>query len=329
MASLCRYSGRKFFKHQEKLTNSLFKAFKINNRSVKCNFTHTTIKRFSSSFSNSGKGKFLRPLVFTCLFGTGTFACCTILQYERVRYNYISGGVHSEGFSSGYKELSFRSAINRWWNRLDDGQKLVTGIIAVNAFVFACWQLPALRYFMSKWFTANAFNGRSLPMFLSTFSHSELWHLGCNMLVLWSFASPIQGLLGSEQFLAFYLTGGVFAALCSHALKLVTKNPVASLGASGALLAVLGAVCVEQPEARLGILFLPFFSFSAQTALMSIIALDVAGLVFRWKIFDHGAHLGGTLFGIWYVKYGHHLIWDNRTPLLQWWHKLRESTQRK
>ena len=31
---------------------------------------------------------------------------------------------------------------------------------------------------------------------------------------------------------------------------------------------------------------------------MSIIALDVAGLVFRWKLFDHGAHLGGTLFGM-------------------------------
>ncbi len=30
-------------------------------------------------------------------------------------------------------------------------------------------------------------------MVLSTFSHSELWHLGCNMIVLWSFALPIQG----------------------------------------------------------------------------------------------------------------------------------------
>ena len=34
---------------------------------------------------------------------------------------------------------------------------------------------------------------------------------------------------------------------------------------SGALLAVLGAVCIERPDARLGILFIPFFSFSAQT----------------------------------------------------------------
>ena len=33
-------------------------------------------------------------------------------------------------------------------------------------------------------------------------------------------------------------------------------------------------------------------------ALMSIIALDVTGLLLRWKLFDHGAHLGGTLFGM-------------------------------
>lgn len=41
----------------------------------------------------------------------------------------------------------------------------------------------------------NLFAGKSSPMFLSTFSHAELWHLGCNMVVLWSFASPIQGIV--------------------------------------------------------------------------------------------------------------------------------------
>ncbi|XP_065056569.1 presenilin-associated rhomboid-like protein, mitochondrial [Rhopilema esculentum] len=287
-----------------------------------------SFRKFSNAFGN-GRRRIVRPVLFTCLFGSGTFACCTILQYERIRHDIINKGVHLEGYGRDHKEFSFRIAINKWWNGLNEGQKLVSGIIALNACVFICWQIPAFRHFMTKWFTASAFNGKTLPMFLSTFSHAELWHLGCNMLVLWSFASPIQDMLGPEQFLAFYLTGGVFAALCSHTLKIITKSPVASLGASGALLAVLGAVCIEKPDARLAILFLPFFSFSAKTALMSIIAVDVAGLVFRWKLFDHGAHLGGTLFGIWYVKYGHQLIWENRTPLLQWWHKLRESSERR
>eukprot|EP00794_Sanderia_malayensis_P011201 gene11201-12376_t len=278
---------------------------------------------------NNRTSRIIKPLLFTGLFGCGAFAACTILQYERIRHAMISRGYRKEGYERSRKELSFRSTINSWWNSLNDGQKLASGIIALNACVFVCWQIPAMRYFMTKWFTANAFSRRSLPMFTSTFSHSELWHLGCNMVVLWSFALPIQDLLGSEQFLAFYLTGGVVASLCSHALKIATGSAVASLGASGALLAVLGAVCIERPDARLAILFLPFFSFSAKTALMSIIAIDVAGLLFRWRLFDHGAHLGGTLFGIWYVKYGHNLIWENRTPLLHWWHNLREGKKGK
>ena len=43
----------------------------------------------------------------------------------------------------------------------------LSGIIAVNAFVFTCWQIPALRHFMTKWFTASAFNGKSCHWFSS------------------------------------------------------------------------------------------------------------------------------------------------------------------
>ena len=33
-------------------------------------------------------------------------------------------------------------------------------------------------------------------------------------------------------------------------------------------------------------------------ALIGIIALDTAGILFRWQLFDHAAHLGGVLFGM-------------------------------
>jgi rhomboid-like protein len=46
------------------------------------------------------------------------------------------------------------------------------------------------------------------------------------------------------------------------------------------------------------IVFFPFFSFSSATAIKAILALDTAGLVFKWGFFDHAAHLGGTLFGM-------------------------------
>ncbi|XP_047191463.1 presenilins-associated rhomboid-like protein, mitochondrial isoform X2 [Scophthalmus maximus] len=92
---------------------------------------------------------------------------------------------------------------------------------------------------------------------------------------------------------------------------------------SGAIMTVLAVVCTKMPEAKLAIIFLPMFTFSAANALKAIVAMDTAGLVLGWKVFDHAAHLGGALFGIWYVMFGHDLIWKNREPFVKLWHDLR------
>lgn len=34
-------------------------------------------------------------------------------------------------------------------------------------------------------------------------------------------------------------------------------------------------------------------------AIKAILAFDMAGVVLGWKLFDHAAHLGGALFGMW------------------------------
>ena len=34
-------------------------------------------------------------------------------------------------------------------------------------------------------------------------------------------------------------------------------------------------------------------------AIKSIIAFDTTGCIMRWQFFDHAAHLGGALFGMW------------------------------
>ncbi|KAK1899486.1 Presenilins-associated rhomboid-like protein mitochondrial [Dissostichus eleginoides] len=58
-------------------------------------------------------------------------------------------------------------------------------------------------------------------------------------------------------------------------------------------------------------------------ALKAIVAMDTAGIVLGWQYFDHAAHLGGALFGIWYIMFGHELIWKNREPFVKLWHELR------
>uniref|UniRef100_UPI003AAA788B presenilin-associated rhomboid-like protein, mitochondrial n=1 Tax=Centroberyx gerrardi TaxID=166262 RepID=UPI003AAA788B len=86
---------------------------------------------------------------------------------------------------------------------------------------------------------------------------------------------------------------------------------------------VLAAVCTKMPEAKLAIIFLPMYTFTASNALKAIVAMDTAGVVLGWRFFDHAAHLGGAMFGIWYILFGHELIWKNREPFVKVWHDLR------
>ncbi|XP_030889255.1 presenilins-associated rhomboid-like protein, mitochondrial [Leptonychotes weddellii] len=122
---------------------------------------------------------------------------------------------------------------------------------------------------------------------------------------------------------------GVISNFVSYVCKVATGRYGPSLGASGAIMTVLAAVCTKIPEGRLAIIFLPMFTFTAGNALKAIIAMDTAGMVLGWKFFDHAAHLGGALFGIWYITYGHELIWKNREPLVKIWHEMRTNSPKK
>ncbi|XP_019900053.2 presenilins-associated rhomboid-like protein, mitochondrial isoform X2 [Esox lucius] len=227
-------------------------------------------------------------------------------------------------FGQLVKPLVFTVGINQWWNSLSEGHRTVSGIIAANVVVFCCWRVPSLQRSMMKYFTSNpASKTLCLPMLLSTFSHYSFFHMAANMYVLWSFSSSIVSILGREQFLAVYLSAGVISTMFSYVCKTASGRLGPSLGASGAIMTVLAAVCTKMPEAKLAIIFLPMYAFSAGTALKAILAMDTAGLFLGWRYFDHAAHLGGALFGMWYIMYGHELIWKNREPLVKVWHDLR------
>ena len=303
--------------------------FRSRSSLLKIKFHNLSLRKtFHGNFEQqiSQRPSLIKPLIFTTGIGIGSFVGSSIMQYERVKYKMIEESKLTKFFKRRQeKGLEIRNQINKWWNELHEGRKVAAVIIGMNLIVFGAWQLKGLQTFMVKWFTSTPAIKKSSPLLLSCFSHSEFWHIGANMFVLWSFAPLIQSLLGTEQFIGFYVAGGTISSLTSFYFKVAVGSVVPSLGASGALLAVLAACCIERPEARLSILFLPFFTFSAQTALYSIIAFDLTGILLRWKLFDHAGHLGGTLFGSWYVLKGHEWTWDKRGPFIRWWHELRES----
>ena len=190
-------------------------------------------------------------------------------------------------------------------------EKCALALILLNSAVFVAWKVPRLSPAMWRYFS-NSFASKSLcsPMLLSVFSHSSAIHLGLNMYVLWTFTGlSVDKFLGPEQFAAFYVTAGVVSSWTSLVHKGLVRSPIRALGASGAILGVLTYTCCKIPDARLKIVFVPYWDFSAENAVIGLILFDLAGLIFGFRLFDHAAHLGGALFGVAYAYWGERFMW--------------------
>ena len=151
-----------------------------------------------------------------------------------------------------------------------------------------------------------------VTMFTSMFMHGGLLHLLGNMLFLWIFGNNIEDSMGRAKFVAFYLLGGLAA---TAAQTLVSPNEdVPTLGASGAVAAVLGGYAILYPRARVVTLILIVFFIT----IVEVPALVVLGLWFLIQILygtaelaqpvggaggvAYFAHIGGFIFGLLLIK---------------------------
>ncbi len=187
---------------------------------------------------------------------------------------------------------------------------LVTLGLVVACFVGFAWELglmasggeAALEAFLSKWgvvpaeLTAAWASGayvsqETATLITSQFLHGGWFHLLGNMLYLWIFGNNVEDRLGRAGFLVFYLAGGVLAGLSQVAIDPTSTIP--TIGASGAIAAVLGAYFVFFPRARVtSLVFLGFFY-----QLIDVPAIIVLGFWFVLQIIDGIASLGMTEAG--------------------------------
>lgn len=141
----------------------------------------------------------------------------------------------------------------------------------------------------------------------SMFLHGSVIHLLSNMLFLWVFADNIEATIGNIPFLFFYLLGGILASLAHVYFNLSSDVP--SLGASGAISAVIGAYLVMFPHSRIKvIIFLIFILRRVTMTALAFLGIWVALQVFStfqssMGIVDSSgvawfAHLGGLGFGL-------------------------------
>jgi membrane associated rhomboid family serine protease len=149
-------------------------------------------------------------------------------------------------------------------------------------------------------------------LFVSMFLHGGLLHLAGNMLFLWIFGNNVEDSMGRPRFVVFYLLGGL-AALAGQTL--IDPGATApTVGASGAIAAVLGAYALLYPRARVLTLIIIIIFFTV----IEVPALLVLGLWFLMQVFygasqlgqpvggsggvAYFAHIGGFLFGLLLIR---------------------------
>eukprot|EP01080_Neovahlkampfia_damariscottae_P004478 gene4478-7859_t len=204
------------------------------------------------------------------------------------------------------KRRSYKG-IMKYWNSLTESQQTLYSIVFVNSVVFLLkvWQIPNLRIraFMDRNFLHNTLSEKTFTLLTSTFSHKHFLHFGFNMYALMSFGETIHRSLGREYFLSAYISSGIFASLISQIFRVILTRPALSLGASGSLMFLLGFTALLAPNAEIGLIFLPGISFPISYGTMGIVCFDILGVLFKWRGFDHFAHLGGILYSLLYFKF--------------------------
>jgi membrane associated rhomboid family serine protease len=135
--------------------------------------------------------------------------------------------------------------------------------------------------------------------------HASWMHIIGNMVYLWAFGREIENAMGPIRFAIFYLIGGIVAM--SAQILGDPFSSIPSLGASGAIAAVMGAFLITFPRDRIRTLvfFLIFFRITLIPAALLI------GFWFIMQVLNVGviaqaktggvaylAHIAGFLFGV-------------------------------
>lgn len=208
--------------------------------------------------------------------------------------------------------------------------------IGINVLVFLFQMTVPGNLVCDFGFVPNEFaQGQDMITILtSAFLHGGWMHLIGNMLFLWVFADNIEATIGNIPFVIFYLLGAFVATLvhyyfsagdviiqgCCNICEMggvacpgvnegttpLCPGTIPTVGASGAISAVLGGYLVMFPKSRIKLIFIIFFKTFRITAIFFlgfwIIQQLISGFGSLGAATSGGtawwAHIGGFVFGV-------------------------------
>jgi membrane associated rhomboid family serine protease len=185
-----------------------------------------------------------------------------------------------------------RRGISRAPQRLGGTEALVTkALIAINVAIYLITAVqgnginaPGGTLFAKMFLYGPAVaQGDWWRLITAAFLHASVLHIGFNMLALWWIGAPVEQYLGRVRYLGLYLVSG----LAGSAGALVLTPTAVTVGASGAIFGILGAMLILewQTTGRL-----------AGNA-MTLIVINLA-ISFSFAGISIGGHIGGLIGGI-------------------------------
>lgn len=219
-------------------------------------------------------------------------------------------------------------------NFLENTTSTVKVLLAINVLMFVItYFMPemektlALHYYQNPLFKPHQY-------VTHFFMHGGPAHIMFNMYALVMFGSVVERHLGAKKFLTLYFLSAI-GAFVLHMLvvhyqlldltpeiiellgskgadalsegmnfedevlaKANVKFNQSILGASGAIMGLLAAFGVMHPNAKLGIIFLPFqFKAKYFIPIVMLVELYLGVKEFSWDFIAHFAHIGGAIVG--------------------------------
>jgi len=141
----------------------------------------------------------------------------------------------------------------------------------------------------------------------SIFAHGGFGHIAMNSIALYFFGPVVERYVGSRRFTALFVGAGVLAGLAQIGTSAVVSGALVGpgvLGASGAIMAVLGLLTVLNPNLKVYLYFIlpmPLWVLTFGFAALSLFAgFGSLGGGFLGGNVAHFAHLAGLVVGLAY-----------------------------
>ncbi|MBS1706364.1 MAG: rhomboid family intramembrane serine protease [Armatimonadetes bacterium] len=192
-------------------------------------------------------------------------------------------------------------------NPPDHTPYLTYSLIAVNCAVY----LATTDYFLVvresavKKLALRLADFSPITLLTHMFLHAEILHLAGNMLFLFIFGQAVEGRLRAGKFALMYFASGLIGA-CAHILFMGRLNPdIPMLGASGAIMGVMGAALYMFPFSPVKTIWGFFMYYSMVEIPMWGVGLYFVGFDILLAVLSgstgggtaHLAHIGGVTAG--------------------------------